>query len=376
MDEYQNICSVLVQLARLVVGGKEVDAIRYLQRVVFENRNSDALVWIELKNLTDMLSPQGENRSWKNISRVSEPPYSPRDVDTQFELLTKETPPIVLDVIPVFSQDIQNALDMVVKERKLEKGIRQAGLTISNKLIFSGPPGVGKTLAARWLSNKLKLPLYTLNLAAVMSSFLGKTGNNLQRVFQFVSQHPCILLLDEFDAIAKRREDNTDVGELKRLVTVLLQEFDKFSNSSVLIAATNHQALLDSAVWRRFDVSIVFPLPNQLYAKTAIKSFFGQDVTKANKFLDVLATLMSGLSFSEIKRDISHIRKQSMINNSAIETCIIDWIAEHCAALKASVRKQLALSLTEQGYSQRDISKWTGVSRDTIRNAQREANHA
>ena len=170
---------------------------------------------------------------------------------------------------------------MVIKEHQRAKDILQAGLTISNKLIFCGPPGVGKTLAAKWLANRLNLPLYTLNLAAVMSSYLGKTGNNVQRVFQFVSQHPCILLLDEFDAIAKKRGDDTDVGELKRLVTVLLQEFDRFSQSSKLIAATNHPTLLDPAVWRRFDVSIEFPMPDEPQAVEAIKSFFDTDAIVA-----------------------------------------------------------------------------------------------
>ena len=86
---------------------------------------------------------------------------------------------------------------------------------------------MGKTLAAKWMANELKIPLYTLNLAAVMSSYLGKTGNNIRRVFEFASKSPCILLLDEFDAIAKKRDDDSDVGELKRLVTVLLQEISQ-----------------------------------------------------------------------------------------------------------------------------------------------------
>src|SRR3546814_12962186 len=89
-------------------------------------------------------------------------------------------------------------------------------------LLFCGQPGVGKTLAAHWMAQELKLPLLTLNLATVMSSFLGKTGNNVRAVFDHAISRPCVLLLDEFDAIATRRHDDTAVGELKRLVTVLL----------------------------------------------------------------------------------------------------------------------------------------------------------
>lgn len=367
MDEYQKVCDVLVQLARLLVGGKSADAIRFLQRTAFSNRNSDALVWIELNNLTKGLALNKGNRAWDNITRVSESTFDTRLGKVPIDLLTKDTPPIELDTKPIFEKSIRHALDMVIKERRLNDDILQAGLKTSNKLIFCGPPGVGKTLAAKWLSNQLSLPLYTLNLATVMSSYLGKTGNNIQRVFQFVSQEPCILLLDEFDALAKKRGDESDVGELKRLVAVLLQEFDRFSNSSMLIAATNHQALLDPAVWRRFDVSIVFPIPDESYAIEAIRLYFGQDAKVAEPYFAVLAMSMAGVSFSDIKRNISHIRKQALIEKKSLEECIVEWLGAQSAGMKMPSRKRLALLLLEKGYSQREVSLWTGLSRDTIR---------
>lgn len=367
MDEYQKVCETLVQVSRLVVRGKLVDAVRFLQRVAFANRNSDGLVWIELNNLVKALSVNGENRSWDSVARMSENAFTACDFDMQSDLLARDMPPIKLDANPIFETDIREMLEMVIKERHLYKDIIRAGLTISNKLIFCGPPGVGKTLAAKWLSNQLNLPLYTLNLAAVMSSFLGKTGSNIQRVFQFVSQQPCILLLDEFDAIAKKRGDDTDVGELKRLVTVLLQAFDNFPTSSMLIAATNHQMLLDPAVWRRFDVSIVFPMPEEKNAIEAIKSYFDIDANVAEPYFKVLAMSMAGESFSDIKRNISHIRKQSMVDKKPIEECIVAWIVERCSTLKIAVRKRFSALLIDKGYSQREVSHWTGLSRDTIR---------
>lgn len=367
MDEYQKVCEVLVQLSRLIVGGKVGDAVRFLQRVAFANRNSDALVWIELSNLSKTLSTHGENRSWESITRISRNASESNNLDLYSELLTREVPPINLDVNPIFESNIRDMLDMVIKEWQNKKEILRAGLTISSKLIFCGPPGVGKTLSAKWLSNQLNLPLYTLNLAAVMSSFLGKTGSNIQRVFQFASQQPCILLLDEFDAIAKKRGDDTDIGELKRLVTVLLQEFDKFPNSSMLIAATNHQTLLDPAVWRRFDASIVFSMPSKTLAIEAARSFFGKDVNAAEPYFEVLAAILNEVSFSDIKRIISHIRKQAMVDKKPIEECIVEWIVGQCATLKMPMRKRLSVLLTRKGYSQREVSHWTGLSRDTIR---------
>ena len=96
--------------------------------------------------------------------------------------------------------------------------------------LFTGPPGVGKTLAAKWMARELGQPLAILDLSAVMSSFLGRTGSNVRAVLDFARDRRCILLLDEFDAVAKRRDDTSEIGELKRLVTVLLQEIDGMAN--------------------------------------------------------------------------------------------------------------------------------------------------
>ena len=120
MDDFQKVCDCLVRLARLIVGGKTADAVRFLQRMAYANRNSDALVWIELNNLTKPLSSSGENRSWDHIARTSDNPFEPRDIDTQFDLLAKDIPPIVLDTNPIFEAGIREALDMVIKERALQ----------------------------------------------------------------------------------------------------------------------------------------------------------------------------------------------------------------------------------------------------------------
>ena len=129
---------------------------------------------------------------------------------------------------------------------------------------------MGKTMAAQWVATQLGLPLAVLDLSSVMSSLLGKTGINLRHAFDYAKQSECVLLLDELDAIGKRRGDDSDVGE--RLVTVLLQQVDDWPDGAGLILG-NHPELLDAAVWRRFDLAVPFPEPDTELRRASIRRF-------------------------------------------------------------------------------------------------------
>ena len=176
-------------------------------------------------------------------------------------------PLVDVDVSPdgsglVLPPKVQAELDEIVLEQKRDSLLALRGMTPSHSALFSGPPGVGKTLASRWVARRrVALPLVSLDLAAVLSSYLGTSGRNIRDVLNFAKSTPCVLLLDEFDALAKARDDDSDVGELKRIVNVLLVELDRWESRSFLIAATNHAQLLDPAIGRRFDRIINFPLP-------------------------------------------------------------------------------------------------------------------
>jgi AAA+ superfamily predicted ATPase len=130
------------------------------------------------------------------------------------------------------SSDIRMALELIIKERSITNlnALTSRGLKPVTTAIFQGHSRGRKVLSCKMASKAVKPPLYILDLTAVMSSYMGKTGNNLRKVLDFAKSHSCIIFLDEIDAIAKKRGDNSDVGELKRLVTILLQELESWPN--------------------------------------------------------------------------------------------------------------------------------------------------
>ena len=81
---------------------------------------------------------------------------------------------------------------------------------------MNGPPGTGKSRLARYIADELGLELYVARLDGLISSYLGSTSKNIRALFDFAAKTPCVLFLDEFDAIAKVRSDGQELGELKR----------------------------------------------------------------------------------------------------------------------------------------------------------------
>ncbi|MEL6711563.1 MAG: ATP-binding protein, partial [Pseudomonadota bacterium] len=153
------------------------------------------------------------------------------------------------------------SIEETLEEHRRADVLRSHGLQPVGKVIFYGPPGCGKTMAAEVIAFELDRPLAIVRLDALVSSFLGETATNLRKIFEFIAQHELVVLFDEFDAIGKSRSDTTDHGELRRVVNAVLQMMDAYQGNSLLLAATNYEQTLDTAIWRRFDEAINFPLP-------------------------------------------------------------------------------------------------------------------
>lgn len=291
----------------------------------------------------------------------------PVDADSRLELLRREDNPEI-PVEPIWPESVAVQLDAVLGERTNEKQLSSAGLTPSKSLLFVGPPGVGKTLAARWLARQMRRPLVTLDLSAVMSSFLGKTGNNIRVVLDYAQRTPSVLLLDEFDAIAKRRDDAAEIGELKRLVTVLMQAVDEWPSEGLLIAATNHPELLDPAVWRRFDRIVQFPLPTREEIVRTVSRVVGELKNgAAGSSLQLVAAVLEGRSFADVTRELLRVRRAAVLKGSGIEDSLLDLATSSAKSAPLDMRLSIARELQSSGHSQRNVSELTGLSRDTIR---------
>jgi len=294
---------------------------------------------------------------------------APVDADSRLDLLRHEFAD-ELPARPIWGPELAAPLEQLVAERGAWDRLADVGLSPTRTALLIGPPGVGKTLAARYVAHELDLPLLVLDLAAVMSSLLGRTGTNVRQVMDYAKSRSCVLLLDELDAVAKRRDDVGDVGELKRLVTVLLQAVDDWPASGLLLAATNHPDLLDPAAWRRFEMVIEFPLPNREQVSQAVDQFLIPGDAVSAPLLSAVKTLLQGKSYSDIERDMIATRRRTALSSGDLGTEVAKFVSANAAALPVNERAALAAEAIARGeMSQHKAHEFFSVSRDVIRRA-------
>lgn len=214
----------------------------------------------------------------------------------------------------ILSKSNEDKLKSFILSYKNADKLNSLGIGVSNSLLLYGPPGCGKTKCAYLIARELNLPLVVARLDSLISSYLGTTAKNIRTLFEYAQKMPCVLFLDEFDAIAKARDDSNELGELKRVVNSLLQNVDSMSSDSLLLAATNHEKLLDSAVWRRFDYKLEVELPDSEAIEEMIDLFAAKTIELSQKEKTELSTIFKGLSGASIEEII-----KKAIRNSVIE---------------------------------------------------------
>lgn len=267
------------------------------------------------KELKKILNDNGTGISFVSYQkRFKDNLPIPRDVEKGFPLLEiKEFQLDWPDVI--LENDVALALKKVIHEFDKSEILATYGIKPKQKLLFCGPPGTGKTLTAQLISSLIEYPMVYIRFDSIVSSYLGETAANLRKIFDFIEHGRWIVLFDEFDVIGKHRDDHYEHGEIKRVVNNFLQMLDNFSGDSLIIAATNHQHLLDPALWRRFDEILYFGIPDEK-GRILIFEKYLKAITKGDSFdVKKLCKETDGMTPAEIALICFESIKNSVLND-------------------------------------------------------------
>jgi SpoVK/Ycf46/Vps4 family AAA+-type ATPase len=231
----------------------------------------------------------------------------PKDAESEVPLLEVKRPQRFLDDL-VLNEETRFILQRAMYEFREWDVLKANGLDPVQRLLFCGPSGCGKTATAQAISSELGLPLLYVRFDAIVSSLLGETAANLRKVFDFAKKGQWVVLFDEFDALGRSRDLDSEHGEMRRVVNSLLQVMDNFDGRSLLIAATNYHESLDQAIWRRFDEVIGFHLPTDKELQELIRlrlSPVDVDPDQVNRIVDNLLEA----TFADAERVCMDIRK-------------------------------------------------------------------
>lgn len=277
---------------------------------------------------------------------------------------------------PVINQNLRRELKEILNEWAMESKLRHEGLSPRHTLLLYGPPGCGKTLLAKYIAQSLKRRMFVVRFDTLISSFLGETGGNIRKVFEFLSSNRCVLLLDELDAIAKLRDDKNELGELKRVVISLLQNIDTANTQSLLIAATNHPHMLDPALWRRFQTSWELQVPTNEERLKIFDNTFGKSIPEQVKRVFVENTReMTGSDLSELalaaKRKL--LVTDQISEPEGILLVLLEKVKqrthipyENDGINDRLISLALALKKVKPNYSFNNLAQITGISHSTL----------
>lgn len=241
---------------------------------------------------------------------------SPADRETSVPLAQIALHPGRDQPKPIYDETLRLALDALVSEWQRSEVLRSMGLEPSRSFLLYGPPGTGKTLTALTLAARLGLPAVIARIDGLVSSFLGTTARNIANLFDFANRYRCVLILDEFDALAKMRDDPHELGELKRVVNTLLQNLDARANKGLTIAITNHEGLLDPAVWRRFQNHVRIGLPDWPTRLEMLRTFLAS-MSLEEDVLKTLSYIAGPRSGSDLRTFADALLRSLALSNEA-----------------------------------------------------------
>jgi len=295
----------------------------------------------------------------------------PKDKDSALELLEIMQPKITLDDVAL-PEKTREALEQIVHEQKQSDTLLLKGITPTNRVLFCGPPGCGKTMTANAIAGEIGIPVAYVKLDGLISSYLGQTGANIRKIFDYVKNKRIMLFLDEFDSIAKKRDDAHELGELKRVVTTLLQNMDNMPTNVFLAAATNHHHLLDPAIWRRFNHSILLELPGVSQRETIIAKDLENMLADYTMDISTIVKLTEGMSGAQITNFIQVLAKYCIMQNTNKTLTDNDiagvWLKQSTLFISEDddAYTKALYTLNKNGVSMRALEELTGISKSTL----------
>jgi len=320
---------------------------------------------------------QGRTHHLKT-ARTSPAASLPVDSESRLKLADEEFFAHDANVEVFLETDVESTVEEFLKYVGAADRLIAQGVGITPSLLAHGPPGCGKTELGRHIAARLGLPLLTARTDGLISSYLGSTAKNLRLLFEHAMARPCVLFLDEFDAIAKLRDDRHELGELKRVVVSLLQNMDALDNQTVLLAATNHEHLLDLAIWRRFGYCVRIERPGPNVRNLLFHKFLGEFASE--KQFEVFVGASHGLTGADIRQTAEDAKRMAIVegrecvNEADLLRRLIRVRSPELLARDANPAQTLRVlrDLDKNVFTFRRLSAMLGLSTGHISNLLRE----
>jgi len=221
-----------------------------------------------------------------------------------------DTPKKALVVPP----ELRDRIERIIHEYRQQSKLKSHGLSHRRKIMLIGPPGTGKTMSAQVLAHELRLTLHTIQVDRLVTKFMGETSAKLRQIFDLIQADPGVYLFDEFDAIGGERTLENDVGEMRRVLSAFLQFIEQDVSDSIIVAASNSPTLLDRALFRRFDDTLYYKLPNDEDRKRLIRNIMGAFLPARFAWKTVLANSKK-LSHAEVDQACRDAIKRAILND-------------------------------------------------------------
>lgn len=369
--------NLIINLISAHSSGSEAQFEKALSELIRdEEKKGNSSLALSLKNAYNIEKRPANSSTISPMSTMSFSVQSvgalPKDKDSTLDLVEILQPTISLDDVAL-SEKVRETISQIINEQKKADDLLKSGVIPTNRILFCGPPGCGKTMTANALAHELGLPIAYVRLDGLVSSYLGQTGTNIRKIFEFVKGKRIMLFLDEFDAIAKKRDDSHELGELKRVVTTLLQNLDEMPSNVFLVAATNHHHLLDPAIWRRFDLSILLEEPNETQREKIITSALGEYLKDYQIDSKSLIILTDGMSGAQMRTFLQSLGKYCVMNKEKGASVSIEDIGKiwlkHAALYVSDESPDFIAALAKLkkgGISIRTLESITGIPKSTL----------